>query len=126
MFKSDEMKRMEADLAASEELRNKYLEACERIAAAGGIGSDGEMMAKAAEELGYQVKLSELERAFADSQELSDEELEYVAGGINEWCLIDYLCYGAFMHERQPYICTGDAQFSEPCWSDFACISVNN
>ena len=97
MEKSPEMLRLEKDLNASEELREKLNLEIERIAKSGEAKCDGEVMVKAAAALGYQLSISELEQAQAEMQELDLEEMDAVAGGFDEnrqgeECFADYTC----------------------------------
>ncbi|MGN0693046.1 MAG: Nif11-like leader peptide family RiPP precursor [Oscillospiraceae bacterium] len=76
----NELTRMEEALRSDEELRKKLEEACRRIAEAGEAKNDGEIMMKAAAELGFSITIEDLERAKAASEELSDDEMDKVAG----------------------------------------------
>jgi len=96
---------MEADLAASEELRGKFDASMKRIAEAGEAKSDGEVFEKAAAELGYQVTAAELERLSAENEEISPDEMEQAAGGGGEdgdghdnWCLTAWHCHAITLH----------------------------
>ena len=68
------LKMFEDALAADSELRDKYQEILDRVIAEGGAKNDGEVIQKVAAELGYEVSLEELERTWADAQELDEAE----------------------------------------------------
>ena len=67
MEKSAELLRLQHDLNASEEVEKKLQAEMEHIAKTSEAQSDGEVMVKAAEALGYHISLSELEQAHARS-----------------------------------------------------------
>ena len=97
MERTPEMERLEQDLSASPELRDKLAKARERIAAEGQVKNDVEIFEKAAAELGYQITAAEVERFYAEKSEVDDSGLEMVAGGYQNWpdkggCGIDYYC----------------------------------
>ena len=89
MSNLNELKRLESDMKASEELRKNLDEAVRRIAAEGKAQSDGEVMVAAAKELGYDITIAALEQARAESEALDPEALKSVAGGMG-----DYDCEG--------------------------------
>ena len=136
MNKTPEMIRMEADLKASETLREKFDAAMKRIAEAGEAQSDGEIFEKAAAELGYQVTAAELERLSAANEEISPDEMEQAAGGKyfepggggskidsdghEEICLAAWHCYAAMMHTK-----ANKGNENVRCWSDYLCILLN-
>ena len=99
MNKTEEMKRMEADMSYDKELHNKFCTTIDRIASEGKVESDGELFAKAASELGYSIAAAEFERLDAEREEVSLDEPEMAAGGNEDeikWCFYDYRCEGAF------------------------------
>ena len=105
MNKTPEMARMEADLSASEALREQLDTAMKRIAEAGEAQSDGEIFEKAAAELGYQITAAELERVSAANEEISPDEMELAAGaggedgdGHDNWCLTAWHCHAITLH----------------------------
>lgn len=130
------MIRMEADMAASEELRGQLEAAMKRIAEAGEVKSDGEIFEKAAAELGYHITAGELERLSAENEAVSPDELEQVTGGgrkvptggsgsedsdgHDEFCLATWHCYTAMIHTKANQ---GNEQVR--CWKDYNCIMVN-
>lgn len=71
--------------------------------------------------------MEELERRYAASKELSEEDLEQVDGGydvssndsIDAWCWSSYHCLAAWKHDD-----TGDKE--AVCFSDFWCAFIYN
>ena len=95
MKKTDEMLRLEKDLADSPELKGRLYSALDRIAGEGSAKTDGELFEKAAAELGYQISAAELERFDAEREEIDIDEMEQVAGGeegLDNPCLTNYEC----------------------------------
>ena len=130
MNKTPEMARMEADLAASEALREKFEAAMKRIAEAGEAQSDGEIFEKAAAELGYQVTAAELERLSAANEEISPDEMEQAVGGRkmredgdghDEVCFVTWHCLAAMMHTT-----ANEGNDKVACWSDYNCVWFNH
>lgn len=115
------LKAFEDAFKNDEALRRRFEEALEDVAEA---ANDGEAMVKAAAQLGYEISLEELERAWADAQELDSAELEAVAGGgINTgedeyghdwWCFTAWHCYTATLHTKTNSMMVN-------CWSDYLC-----
>ncbi len=130
MDKSNELLRMERDLNANPELREKLDAEIRRIAGAGEAASDGEAMAKAAAALGYTITPEELERTTADLEKLDDDELEASGGnaftrkkkedeyGHTEGCVVTWHCFAAFLH-------TETKSTDVACWKDHRCAMVN-
>lgn len=121
MRKSENMLAFEAAMKESKELRDKYVAAQKRIIENKEAGSDGEMLVKAAAEVGFVLTMEELERAIAQAQELSDEELVAVSGGAGNSddyvCTLDYYCYIAFKHDE-------DGNTNRACFSDYYCVFI--
>ena len=94
------MKRLEADMASDKELNEKFNKTVDRIAGEKTAQSDGELFAKAAQELGYNITAADFERLDAEKEEVNADELELVAGGgngevnhdVKGSCPKDYLC----------------------------------
>ncbi|MDO4539371.1 MAG: hypothetical protein Q4B54_14490 [Coriobacteriales bacterium] len=127
MGKTDEIRRLEGDLAADESLRER-LEGAARRAAEAGAGSDGEAFAAAAAELGYGVSAADLERSIADAEQIDLDDLESAAGGWfwmnsdaedghEEWCAVAYHCFIALAH-------SGETVKDAACWQDYECALV--
>ena len=130
MSNLNELKRFEQDLRASEELRKKLDEAVKRIAAEGKAQSDGEIMVKAAKELGYEISIAALEQAQAEAEHLDPAELGQVAGGLGDkvdgddhdaWCLTIWHCFGATLHTTP-----SEDNRKVTCWSDYRCLMFSN
>ena len=137
MSKSEELLRLEHDMAEQPELREKLDAEIKRVAEAGEAKSDGEIMVKAAAALGYTVSVEELERAAADLEKLDDDELEAAGGkyvgpgkkndrieikddekGHAQWCGVTWHCFAAFIH-------TEAEDKNVACWKDHQCIVVS-
>jgi acyl-CoA reductase-like NAD-dependent aldehyde dehydrogenase len=82
MSKSENVLAFEAALKESKELQEKFAAAKKRIVENQEAATDVELLVKAAAQVGYTLNEDELARAIAQMQELSEEELEKVAGGI--------------------------------------------
>lgn len=120
----EELKRMDQELKNNEELQNKFKEAIE-AAVKNGANSDGEAMVMAAKSLGYNIKISDLEKAKAE--ELSDDELDNISGGTPEhedehghsvWCVAAWHCTMAMLH-------TEAESHDVACWADYTCYFIN-
>jgi predicted ribosomally synthesized peptide with nif11-like leader len=116
MSKSENMLAFEAALKENKELQEKFAAAQKRIVENKEASSDGEVLVKAAAEVGFTLTMEELERFFAQSQELCDEDLDKVAGGAaaknDDWCWFDHHCYIAFLH-------TDDGSTTANCWDNY-------
>ena len=107
--------------------------------------SDGETMAAAAKELGYDITIAALEQVKAEAEELDAEDLNQVTGGYdgiggscfkeyhcvftwhdeiededghNTFCIAVWHCFTAALH-------TDSEEKKMACWSDYKCIFVN-
>ena len=126
MQKSEGMKRLEADMASDKELREKFSKTIDRLAGEKTAQNDGELFAKAAQELGYSITAADFEKLDAEREEVSADELEQVAGGGSEddkghdnWCFTAWHCFAATLH-------TSTETKSVACWKDYGCYIVNN
>ena len=102
MSKSENILAFEAALKENKERQEKFEAAAKRIVENKEASSDGEMLVKAAAEIGFTLTLEELERAFAQMQELNEEELGNVAGGVSNTdslCWKDYSCSFVYHHD---------------------------
>ena len=122
MSKSENILAFEAALKENKDLREQYEAALKRIAENKEAASDGEVLAKAAAEVGFTLTMAELERAMAQAQKLDDEDLAQVSGGTDEeewiWCLDIWYCFAALIH--------GDGDTGAACWSDYHCMFFEN
>ena len=110
----ENVRKFEADLRGNEELQKKLFEELVKIAKEKSAESDAEAMAKAAQTLGYDFTVADMEKANAETQELDPEEMEQAAGG---WCFADYDCYTAWNHDSPD-------QPGSACLKDYDCVSV--
>ena len=127
MSKSEEMKRLEADMASDKELREKFNKTVDRIATEKTAQSDGELFAKAAQELGYNITAADFERLDAEKEEVNADELKQVAGGSDyepEYDFDSKECTGV-------YDCNHTASYTEDehghdtwCLTAWHCLTV--
>ena len=141
--KSEEIIRFEEALNADENVRNEFEAAFKKITDEDGAQSEVEAMAKAASELGFEISIDEIERVFAEMQELDEDELANVAGGKqrgvrhgcddtiakgldqpdehghNLFCITLWHCYAITVHTQTDNKEAG-------CWSDYKCNYWNN
>ena len=119
MSKSENMLAFETALKENKELQEKFIATQKRIIENKEAANDGELLLKAAAEVGYPLTMAELERAFAQAQELSEEELDKVAGGTeknDDWCIVTHHCFAFFLH-------TDDGSTTANCWKDYNVFS---
>lgn len=110
----ENVRKFEKDLRGNEELQKKLFMELAKIAKEESVESDAEAMAKAAQTLGYDFTVADMEKAHAETQELDPEEMEHAAGG---WCFADYDCYTAWNHDSPD-------QPGSACLKDYDCVSV--
>ena len=111
---TENVRKFEKALRESGELRRRLAEELKKIAEEKSAESDAEAMAKAAQALGYDFTVADMEKANAEAQELAPEEMEQAAGG---WCFADYDCYTAWNHDSPD-------QQGSACFSDYGCITL--
>ena len=111
---TENVRKFEKALRESGELRRRLAEELKKIAGEGSASNDAEAMAKAAQALGYDFTVADMEKAHAETQELDSEEMEQTAGG---WCFADYDCYTAWNHDSPD-------QPGSACFSDYDCITL--
>ena len=111
---TENVRKFEKTLRESGELRRRLAEELKKIAGGGSASNDAEAMAKAAQALGYDFTVADMEKAHAETQELDSEEMEQAAGG---WCFADYDCYTAWNHDSPD-------QPGSACFSDYDCITL--
>ena len=112
---TENVRKFEKDLRGNEKLQKKLFEELAKIAKEKSVESDAEAMAKAAQTLGYDFTVADMEKAQAEIQELDPEEMGKAAGGWTEgsWCFADYACYTAWNHDS-------------PDEEGFACFTNHN
>ena len=111
---TENVRTFEKELRESEELQHRLAQELKKIAEEKSAESDAEAMAKAAQALGYDFTVADMEKANAETQELDPEEMEQAAGG---WCFADYDCYTAWNHDSPD-------QQGSACISDYGCITL--
>ena len=111
---TENVRTFEKALWESEELQHRLAQELKKIAEEKSAESDAEAMAKAAQALGYDFTVADMEKANAEAQELAPEEMEQAAGG---WCFADYDCYTAWNHDSPD-------QQGSACFSDYDCITL--
>ncbi len=117
-----------------EEFRKEFEKKAEVIHKENPDYSKLEVISKAAKELGYDLPVELLEKKSAETQELSEEELDQVAGGFigrpsktvdDEYghesdCIgMTWHCYATFMH-------TETESKEVDCWSNYKCYFASN
>lgn len=110
----ENVRKFEKDLRGNGELQKKLLEELAKIVKEKSAESDAEAMAKAAQTLGYDFTVADMEKAHAEAQELDPGEMEQAAGG---WCFADYDCYTAWNHDSPD-------QPGSACLKDYDCVSA--
>ena len=111
---TENVRKFEKALRENEDLQRRLAVELKRIADEKSASNDAEAMSKAAQALGYDFTVADMEKANAETQELDPEEMEQAAGG---WCFADYDCYTAWNHDSP------DQQGSS-CFSDYDCITL--
>jgi predicted ribosomally synthesized peptide with nif11-like leader len=111
---TENVRKFEKALRESWELQRRLVEELKKIAGERSASNDAEAMAKAAQALGYDFTVADMEKAHAETQELDSGEMEQAAGG---WCFADYDCYTAWNHDSPD-------QPGSACFSDYDCITL--
>lgn len=128
-----ELNRLEEALRNDTELQKKFEETRKRIAESGEAKNDGEVMVKAAAELGFSITIEDLERAKAAAEELNEDALDMVAGGgyvrvdmcsednrgHDNWCLTLWHCDVITLH-------TETTTHEESCFSNYICDTISS
>ena len=123
----DKLKELEAKLAQDETLAAQFKEALE-AAKADETKSDIESLCAAAAKIGFDITAEQAEKVIADSQVLSDEDLEGISGGLwgdegedghSRSCLFVWHCEVVALHTE-----TTDKKCD--CWTDYSCSSNPN
>ena len=118
----ENVSKFEKDLQENEELRKRYDSELRRIAEAKEAQSDSEAIAKAAAALGYDITIADVEKIMAGNEELDQEELEAVSGGLStrpeDECVADWACYAVLKHDLD------DDNSEEACFRQYKCMFV--
>ncbi len=128
-----------------EEFRKEFEKKAEVVHEENPDWSELEVISKAAKELGYDMPVELLEKETAEIQELNEEELKQVAGGVggidfdgncrsNWFCTEDWmtedehghdnLCYTAW-HCAAVTLHTKSDSKDSYCWKNYQCFVVN-
>lgn len=126
----NEMIRMKEALSGDEALMKKYEETVNRILSSGEAANDGEVIVKAAAELGFDISIEDLERAIAEQEQLSDNDLENIAGGggltdeygHDDFCVTIWHCYVVTAHTETNTKITDSHK--EACLVNFGCYGI--
>jgi hypothetical protein len=109
MSKSENILAFEAALKENRELLEKFEAAKKRIVENKEATNDAEILVKAAAEVDFSLTVAEVERSIAEMQELNEEDLEKIAGGVDssfpgdvsynikDGCSSVYFCRSSFM-----------------------------
>ena len=92
----ENVKKFVKALEEDQELAKKFEEALKNVVEAKEAKSDAEAFSKAAQALGFELTISDIEKTQAETQELDPTELDKTAGG---WCWGSYDCYTAYHHD---------------------------
>ena len=132
MKKTEEMMRFDRDLKADPELVKKFSEATKEASESGTCKGDIEVIARAANSLGYEISMEEMERSVAEKEEMdpaemagggksecdyfwkTDYEDEY---GHNKYCVTLWHCENITLHTE-----TND--HGARCFSDYQCSEI--
>lgn len=130
-------------LLADRDLAERFEAERKRIIDAGEAADDASLLAQAAEAVGFTLTQTDIERLYADEQELSDDELDWVSGGgddemfapaeedhhlpmmdVDAWCVALDCCYTALMHDTD-YVKDAYGQDVAACWKTYKCVFIN-
>ena len=111
----ENVKKFEQAIREDRELAHAFEEELKRITEEKSANSDTEAIVKAANALGFDFTLADVEKAQAETQELDPDELSQTAGG--SWCVVDFACFTALRHD------TPDTP-ANACLKDYLCITV--
>ena len=81
MTKAEEIIRLENDIMADEKLKEKLDSAVKEAINSGKCTNDADALVRAAKSLGYEISMAEMERHFAEKEEVDQEELKIITGG---------------------------------------------
>ena len=95
---TENLRKIEAALRGDKALAEEFKAELKRLVEEKSIANKGEAAVKAAQEVGFDVTLADLEKVKAAAQELDPEEMSKVAGGGNDFapaeetgtCFVNY------------------------------------
>ena len=118
MGKSENFIKFEEAMEKNPEMQKEYEDNLKKIIETKTAKSVGEAIYLAVKEMGFDISMEELERNFADKQELEDDELDKEAGGGGgNPCWFNDGCFTVINH-------SGGQDKEEACWSDYNCVFV--
>lgn len=125
---SDAMNRMTEAMASDPSLREKLKEAVE-ASKSDNLKSPAELIAKAAQAIGYDVTVEDCEQLYSDVQPLDEELLDQVTGGSRtnpdgpdaRHCGSDYWCDVWYFHDLWQH----DKKTTQ-CLADYWCDHIWN
>ncbi|MBE5970767.1 MAG: hypothetical protein E7242_11110 [Lachnospiraceae bacterium] len=115
MGKSENIIKFEEALKKDPEKMKAFEEAQKRIFDEKSAKNDGEIMVKAAKEVGFDITIEEIDRSIAEKQEIDDELLDEVVGAAG--CTFDYSCHYVFKHGK-------DQNIEDLCFDDYNCFML--
>ena len=113
----ENVKKFKKALQEDKELADQFSKELKHIAEEKSACSDAEAFVRAANTLGFDFTLADVERAQAEIQELDPDELEQATGGTDSWCVFDFACFTALRHDtpdQPPYACA----------KEYICITI--
>lgn len=113
MKKSENIIKFEEAMKNNEEKQKDYESALKKIAAAKDAKSNGELVSRAAKEVGFDLTAEECDLVFAEKQEMADDELDKVAGG---WCWTSHGCHVVISHSEE-------IDETEDCFNEYICFN---
>ena len=130
---TENLKKFEKALKADKALSEKFQAEAQRLVSEKLAANDGEVFVKAAKAVGFEVTPAEVEKAVAERQELDEDEMNAVTGGVNndiapaeEWedhtaqnCTLEYSCYQFFRHSHEHRY-----DDKEHCSCDWVCAFI--
>ena len=112
---TENVKKFERTLRENRELAHTFTEELRRITEEKSAKSDTEAIVKAANALGFDFTLADMEKAQAETQEIDPDELGQTAGG--SFCMVNFACFTAMRHD------TPDTP-ANACAKDYMCITI--
>ena len=123
---NDTMSILEEKLREDPSLMERLDTEYRKLVSAGEAASDSDIFIKAVKNvLNIDISRADMDRMIAQRQELDLEELEAVSGGkddpklgTDEFCMADYACLVAFMHDLDRQ------KTDEVCLADYLCALI--